>query len=401
MRYRGLAKALVVFGTCFMVFAVLALWAEFTPVAALLETRYAGTVLAALALAAFAGSTWLRWGATSIIASGVAILVLGWGVKLLLFTYNEEPVQFSNGAVKLMGTLYLPRGDGPFPAIILLHGSGVESRAESRYLAKLFARHGIAGLIYDKRGAGSSGGDTYATDYHGYAADALEGIRLLQTRGDIAEGQVGIFGHSEGGWVAPLVVEKMPDVAFVIVTSSTHLSPAEQELYETGADLENSGYSEKIINEAVSLRRQLFEFHRTGVGDPSRLQEAVTRASTQDWFDLSGLPQKVYPAEEYRWWRSVMDFDSAPYWARVRCPVLAVSGGLDRKMPIIESHAGIEQALEAGGNPAFTSRVFPRMEHGTIEWWIPGRIPPPRFPSGYPQLLVEWSWEQLNRRKNM
>jgi hypothetical protein len=90
-----------------------------------------------------------------------------------------------------------------------------------------------------------------------------------------------------------------------------------------------------------------------------------------------------------------MDFDPIPGWRRVSCPVLLVSGGLDTKSPVRDSQERIRAALAEGGNARFTGRVFERAGHGLVEWWLPAGLPPPRFPEGYPALLVDWAREQV------
>jgi hypothetical protein len=90
-----------------------------------------------------------------------------------------------------------------------------------------------------------------------------------------------------------------------------------------------------------------------------------------------------------------MDFDPVTAWGRVRCPVLMISGGLDPKSDAPASQGGVRRALAAGGNSHFTGRIFPRMEHGGIEWWLPGRLPPPRFPAEFPDLILDWTDAQV------
>src|SRR5438105_10666312 len=131
-------------------------------------------------------------------------------------TFKQEEVGFRNGDVTLSGTLLLPLTEELHPAVVFLHGSGSEGRYAGRFLAEYFTRHGIAALIYDKRGVGKSTGDWKRSDFSDLAGDAIAGIHFLQQRKEINPRKIGIYGHSQGGSIAPLVAARSSDVAFVI-----------------------------------------------------------------------------------------------------------------------------------------------------------------------------------------
>lgn len=379
------------FAVTALLIATLCIWFEFTPVASIADTRIPAMIAALSSLAMFAGLRSTRIGKAGVAAAMVAVM----SVIVLYGLYDEEAVRFRNGDVDLAGTLILPRwGSKPHPAVVFIHGSGREVRDGFGWHAKLFARHGVAALIYDKRGAGESSGETWQGTYVDYAADAAAAIEYLRSRDDIDRGCVGVFGLSEGGWVVSIVAGSIvPDVRFVIVASSTPVTPAEQVLYETGSSVAAAGFDAGAVRRAVELQRRVLQYQRSGVTDP-RLEIELRDAASQAWFEAAELPDELYPIEDYEWWRGVMDFQSLPYWRRVRAPVLAISGGRDRNSDVVESQRGIAAALEEGGNGSFTGRIFPEMEHGLIEWWLPSRIPPPRFPPGFARLLVDWTRTQ-------
>src|SRR5436190_17322401 len=130
-------------------------------------------------------------------------------------TFKQEEVSFRNGDVTLSGTLLLPLTKGPHPAVVFLHGAGGEGRYGGRFLAEYFTRYGIAALIYDKRGVGKSTGDWKRSDFNDLAGDAIAGIHLLQQRNEINPRKIGIYVHSHGGSIAPLVASGSRYVAFV------------------------------------------------------------------------------------------------------------------------------------------------------------------------------------------
>src|SRR6185369_7709526 len=126
--------------------------------------------------------------------------------------------------VKLAGTLTLPQGRGPFPAVVMITGSGAQDRDETILGHKPFAviadrltRDGIAVLRVDDRGFAKSTGDfTKATD-DDFAVDAAANVAFLRKRPDIDPKRVGLIGHSEGGLVAPKVAAKDPKIAFIVL----------------------------------------------------------------------------------------------------------------------------------------------------------------------------------------
>ena len=113
--------------------------------------------------------------------------------------YRVQEIEFANGDVTLVGNLILPEGDGPFPAIVFVHGSGTNDRDNAWLFrfADFFARRNVASVLPDKRGGGKSDGDWREVGLEDYAQDALAAIAALRARSDISS--VGLFGSSQGG----------------------------------------------------------------------------------------------------------------------------------------------------------------------------------------------------------
>ena len=122
--------------------------------------------------------------------------------------YAQEEVSFRNGDVALAGTLLIPPTRGRHPAVVLIHGSSTPSRNDFRFYADLFARRGIAALIYDKRNLGADPGRPSQVELRDLAGDALAAVALLKSRADINPAQIGLWGHSEGGWVTPIAAAR-------------------------------------------------------------------------------------------------------------------------------------------------------------------------------------------------
>ena len=264
-------------------------------------------------------------------------------------TFREEELRFTNGGVTLSGTVLVPEGSPPDrkSAIVLVHGAGPGPREQYRQEAEAFARAGVVTLIYDKRTAGYS---QLERSYELLAGDALEAVRALRARPDVAPHAVGLWGLSEGGWVVPIAAARSPAVAFVVLVAATGVPPAQQHAWY----LENE------------LRRQ---------GVDGSLVAAFARTWTRQLAG-AGLFAEAH-------------HDPVPSLEGVRQPVLALWGAHDRVEPAAESARIVREALERGGNTRYTLRFFPDAEHG-LRVSPDGFIVHDRLAPGYPELVTSW-----------
>ncbi|MGW1197545.1 alpha/beta hydrolase family protein [Streptomyces sp. NPDC002536] len=235
---------------------------------------------------------------------------------------SVESVEFRSGDVTLHGTVTAPAGTAPQrrPGIVLVHGSGPETRAKYRAEAQAMARSGFVVLSYDKRTAGYS---LTQRSYAQLADDALAGVRLLNGRADVDPRRVGLWGFSEGGWVVPLAASHSAQVSYVVLVGTSGVSPAR----ESAWSLENT------------LRHE---------GVAGSLLRTVSVTGTRFLTDAGLLPEA--------------DYDPLPALRRVHQPVLALWGD-DHKSPPAESAVAIEKALRDGGNTDVTIRFFSHADH--------------------------------------
>ena len=146
------------------------------------------------------------------------------------YPYDEEEVSYENGkaGVKLAGTLTLPRAKGPFPAVLLITGSGPQDRDETLLghrpflvLADYLTRKGIAVLRVDDRGTGKSTGDFAKGTTEDFASDARTSVDYLKNRKEIDPARLGLIGHSEGGIIAPMLASQSSDIAFIVMMAGS------------------------------------------------------------------------------------------------------------------------------------------------------------------------------------
>jgi pimeloyl-ACP methyl ester carboxylesterase len=292
---------------------------------------------------------------------------------------KDEEVSFTQGDATLAGTLILPDGPGPHPAIVLLHGSGPLTRHSFGPYPRFFNSLGFAVLRYDKRGTGASTGlridaSTGAPDTlwpnrypDDLLADALAARRFLRERTDIDSGRIGFWGSSEGGMLATQIGARVKDVAFAI-NSSGFMGPLWRTiLYQVGARLRAGGTPESDVTQATEFNRFWMDVARNGKGydEYVRRRDALLRCGKGAWLEYySGSYSSL---EQMRWsWDHILAFDSLTALADVDCPVLGVFGEHDVSTDSAEAARALRDALIAGGNRDVTTRIVPNASHSLM-----------------------------------
>lgn len=295
------------------------------------------------------------------------------------FPYASEDVRFaSEDGIELAGTLTLPEGDGPFPGVVLVSGSGPQNRDEELLghkpflvLADHLTREGIAVLRYDERGVGESGGSFRGATTEDFTADALAALRFLRARDDVHDDGVGILGHSEGGLVGPLAATRSDDVAFVVLLAGPGLPGADILVEQSSLIQRVSGAREETVEANRATQRRLVDVILAEPDSAAALEaamevlrearEALPPAQREAQTD-EALAQAASGLNT-AWFRFFLAHDPAPVLERVDVPVLALLGELDLQVPAEANAEAIEAALARGGNPDHTVEVLPGLNH--------------------------------------
>ncbi len=287
------------------------------------------------------------------------------------YPYREEEVTYENQAagVKFAATLTLPQGAGPFPAVVLLTGSGPQDRNETVFghrpflvLADHLTRQGIAVLRADDRGVGGTSAGPPGVTTEDLAGDALAGVAYLKTRKEIDPRRIGLLGHSEGGMEAPMAAVRSRDVAFIVLMAGTGV-PGEQILLRQSELLARAmGASEEQAQNARKINEQVYQVIREEK-DPAAAQRRV-RALLSAQPELKGAALDVQvQAVMSPWFRFFLTYDPRPTLAKVKVPVLAVGGERDLQVPAKENLDAIRAALDSGGNKDHTVKMLPGLNH--------------------------------------
>jgi fermentation-respiration switch protein FrsA (DUF1100 family) len=309
--------------------------------------------------------------------------------ELVRSTHADAPVQtrdvtFNDGAVALSGTLILPATPGRHRAVLFLQGSGPEGRWANRYLAQTFAKAGIAALIYDKRGVGQSTGDWHTAGFDALAQDAAAGVRLLRAQTEVEPHLVGVYGHSQGGTIAPLVDKWAGGLDFIIASAAGGLDPADVEAYSVGNSMGLDRLAPSERADAQAYLRQVVAVAYQG-GERATLDAMAAEYKNRTWFFTPPPPESSYWSIS----RQIAAFRPAQSWRLVNAPVLLVNGGRDERVPPRPSIAAISSALVAGGHPQPTVIFYPEADHLFI---LPSAAKggwPKRQPA-YAESLIHW-----------
>ncbi len=319
----------------------------------------------------------------------ILLATLGLGADPSLGNAVED-VTFRSGDIVLAGHLYSPDGPGPHPAVVFTHGSGDAGRDNNRYRleAEYFAGHGIASLVYDKRGYGRSTGDWHQATFEDLADDCLAAVAYLQTREEINGSRIGLRGASQSGWILPIAADKSSDVAYLILVSPAGVTPYEQILFDVRMSLEESGHSGREVDEALTLLRSGLEYARTGEGWEAHAR-ALEAAKDASWLPIASGPP-VADHWLWSWIRPVIDFDVLPVLERISTPVLVVLGEDDRECPSQIAGYVHEKAFRNRPKGSYAIRYFPGADHGIrVAANRVGDEEPP-LADGYLETLRDW-----------
>ena len=298
------------------------------------------------------------------------------------YPYIEEEVTYENekASIKLAGTLTLPRSEGPFPAVILITGSGPQDRNETVFghrpflvLADHLTRKGIAVLRVDDRGVGGSTGNLSQATCEDFADDVLTGVKYLKSRKEINPNKIGLIGHGEGGDIAPITASRSSDVAFIVLMAGTGLTGDELIYLQSDLLLKAAGASEKVLAMQRTSSKQIFEILKQEKDNAIAkkkihkiMADFLTKISKEEKEALGvseGTMEIQLEMILSPWFRFFLTYDPKPVLMKVKCPVLAINGQLDLQVPPKENLSAIKEALKAGGNTNYTIQELPKHNH--------------------------------------
>jgi fermentation-respiration switch protein FrsA (DUF1100 family) len=234
---------------------------------------------------------------------------------------RELPLTVS-GEHPLAGTLLLPAGNGPAPAVVIASGSGPLDRDSNhrrarfdvaRQVAVALTEAGFVTYRYDKRGVGASPGDWRAVGLHDNVDDLGRALDAVRARPEVDPGRVLLAGHSEGAILAAALAARGAPVSGVVLLSMS-ATPGEELL---------RWQVRQISPTLPAAVRGLLRLLRIDLETKVAANHRRIAATTTDVARIGGARLNA------RWTREFMAHDPRSDLARIRVPVLAITGTKD------------------------------------------------------------------------
>ncbi len=286
------------------------------------------------------------------------------------FPYKTRDVEVENvsAAIRLAGTLVIPEGPGPHPAVVFATGSGAQDRDETLMghkpflvIADYLARRGIASLRMDDRGVGGSGGNTMQSTTPDFASDIRAGVAFLKQQREVSPRRIGLIGHSEGGMIAAAAAVDHPDVAFVVMLAGTAVVGHEIWVEQTRRMGRTGGAGERMLDAQEEAQRKVVDAVLSNGSEDdvfAALQEmALAQRGGRPAPDQQAVDDMLRQQAKQLatpWFRGFLEHDPRPDLRRLRVPALALNGELDLQVPPDQNLPEIEKALREAGNTDVT-----------------------------------------------
>jgi pimeloyl-ACP methyl ester carboxylesterase len=305
-------------------------------------------------------------------------------------TTSRHELTVARGDFSLAGSLWLPAG-APVAAVLMHPGSGPSDRDNDVYFPPIrehLLGRGIAMCSFDKRGVGGSTGRWTDAGIVEQADDALACLEHL-LGDERLRAPIGLFGHSQGGWVVVEAASRSKDVAFVVTNAGPGVSPGEQERWAARTNLARADPSTGDLEEANAYVDQVLTWLRSGAPF-DEIRSRVDAQAPPAAFERLGLPLLPPDAATWDLFARFVDYDPRPALERIRVPVLALFGAEDRVTPVEES---VEVYGAAVRPELLTVRVFEGGDHRVLAG------DPPRLVGGYLEALSAFVEEAAAARR--
>lgn len=265
---------------------------------------------------------------------------------------NQERLTFPSESHTLAGTLYKPAGDGPFPTIVGLHSASAGQQDHPLYLhlARAMNEIGVAVYLYNRQDQGLPQKAWVHPGYMALGRDGLAAVRMLKTRADVDARHIGLWGVSQGGWIAPAAFVQNPDaITFLILVSSSGVGPARQMVYAVPQVLRAVGYNEAVAEAGARLRKTVDAYYR---GEVTRevAQALIDQVKDKPWFEHVYITQTLPESVAQTGWNHETQFEPETVFSQITVPLLLLYGENDPWIPVEESMAIWRDALRRAGN---------------------------------------------------
>ncbi len=304
------------------------------------------------------------------------------------FSYNNEEVEYDNAdkSIHFGASFTFPTSGGPFPAILMITGSGQQDRDETIFEHKPFAiiadyltKAGYAILRVDDRGVGKTTGDIQSATSMDFANDAEVGLNWLKSRKEADKSKIGLLGHSEGGLIAAIIAARNNNIAFVIMLAGPGINGADLLTGQMGAIVKSAGVSPEATEAYKIVYKNSINFTITEKDSSSAYAKAypayVEWKKKQSAGILSALGITSDEANDKKmigtmvaqfgkpWMKYFLSSDPAPMIEKFSCKVLALNGSKDIQVLPDSNLEGIRLALTKSKTKVFEVKKLEGLNH--------------------------------------
>jgi alpha-beta hydrolase superfamily lysophospholipase len=280
------------------------------------------------------------------------------------------------------------------PLIVLLEGAD-DSTRDMGFLIPYFVSNGMDVLTFDQRGTGLSTGNWRYTSPADKADDVVAALHSLAADPAIDFARVGVWGPSNGGWVAPIIARSYP-LAFMILKSASGGTIIDNVKYEVRQDLlHGRHFSPKQVDAAMRFEQVMFSSMETGLGW-EHAASALEDARTKPWFPLMRMPPGLTvppPPAMLASLRASLLYDPRATLQHMSLPTLLLFGQNDRNVDVVVSERDFRDAFKQSGMRDLSVHEFPGVDHLLTlspTGYISDESEPARFAKGYPTIMIDW-----------
>ena len=306
---------------------------------------------------------------------------------------TQVQIDIAWDGLTLTGTLHRPSSEGPHPAVLMMQGSGPADRDCDGYfppIREAFLTRQIATYAFDKPGCGNSTGDWRDYALEDRADQALAALEVLRRHPAIDAESVGIWGQSQGGWLAQLLASRVPDLPFAIANSGPSINVPKQDLYGCEHTMRSLDHPENEIEQTLDFVKALHRAAEQGSDYTTVNEELLCQARSEPWYGYLTIDDE---ADWRGYCRMICEhYDPREALAQIRCPFLAIYGGQDRLVPAWQSAEESGRCLESAGNRDATIVVFPAGDHRIRDSNTDHFVP------GYLDLLGDWALRRAHHQ---
>jgi uncharacterized protein len=302
------------------------------------------------------------------------------------FPYKSEQVVYSGNGLQYGGTITIPPGNGPFPALVLITGSGQQDRDETIFNHKPFAvladaltRDGFVVLRVDDRGIGNSTGNFATSTTADFANDVNTSLEYLKSRREVNNDKVGLLGHSEGGMIAPMVASQRKDINFIVLLAAPGVKIIDLMAEQNAAVMRSAGVDSNFSESFRLMYPQLITILGNATDTTTAMQRTLpvlqSWQSKQDTInlhklgfnttaDLQQYVRETYTVVSMPWFKYFINFDPQQYLTKLKkVKVLALNGSRDIQVVSSQNLPAVRSALISGKTKTFETKELPGLNH--------------------------------------